>query len=277
MKPYFFPDLFLTGDLHEKLVMLFGEYMIIEPSGAKKENSVRYLDNLLKYENELLSFISEYRYLSDINPGIPKENLKFMKDNIHFKDDSSRASIRSDIEGDKESVKKDPIFNSAVFLQLTYDFDHTNSTLDEDLKKVSEGEKKMLGELKDADEDLNHVKTSSSSRYEERLQAWITLMNYRFESNFFLTKEKNVIETLLDEETFEIIFHEDISRLNSDFKDIDIDSLESLQVNNPDFPNDYLTLYKIKKGPEKFFEKFISSLPDDATNISDFTIIGLIS
>ncbi|MCP3923993.1 MAG: hypothetical protein GY714_15550 [Desulfobacterales bacterium] len=279
MKPYFFPHLFISDDMHNTLINIFGSYIAFQPLDSDlKANGVNYLDYLDIYKDEIVSFIEGYRQISNLNPGIPLENLKYMRDNIYYKNDISQSSIRSEIKKNKKDVKKDPKLNSAIFLQLSYEFDLSNNNIVDKLDSISRNEDEMLKKLKNVDE--NNIFFSSQKSYsklEKRLQAWITLLNFDFQSNIFITSDDEIFRIIVEDHDFDTILSEDIAQIN---KNIDIEIIKNLnpiEVKYSDIPNNYLTLYKIKKGPDKLFESFISKLPDTASNISDFTIIGVIS
>lgn len=276
MKPYFFPNIFVTDKLHKILLNLFEGYSLIKPLSNELRDGVNYIDKLTPYREKIISFIEEYRYLSNINPGIPKENLQFMRDNIHYKDDLSQSSIRSSIRSETKT-ENDPRLNSCIFLQLSYEYDLSNQSLEDELKNLSKNEDMILNKLKDTEKNSENLIIRSNSKIEDRLQAWLTTMNFNFETNVFITSDHEIFKILVDNDDFEIMLSKDISLINDKIDMKNISELNSMESYNEEIPNNYLTLYKIKKGPEKLFESFISELPDSASNISDFTIIGVIS
>lgn len=276
MKPYIFPNLFVTDKQHNTLLRLFESYSLIKPLDGELRENVHYIDKLAPYRDRIISFIDEYRYLSNINPGIPKENLKFMRDNIHYKNELSQSSIRSSIKTEKK-IDREPRLNSGIFLQLSYDYDLSSQTMEEDLRTLSKNEDEILNKLKNTEEDTKIVKHPGSSKADDRLQAWLTIMNFNFASNVFITSDHEIFDIIVDNYEFETILSKEISQINGKIDMRIITELNQIESNNPEIPNNYLTLYRIKKGPEQLFENFISKLPESVSNISDFTVIGVIS
>ena len=224
MHSVYFPFTYVSEDDAKKLLGCFPQTIVLQPIAIPDQKIIRgieYQTPITGDEEKIQKALAGYKNWAQLHQGSKLSYFRTRMTDIPFYNESSIASIRSDI---KKRITEPPApspgqnisseasqFAARLFLAIAHEHDRYQDQIQNDLTAVDQMEKKLFDELKGGKEDGDEEPIFSQSAkqqgqeadkemlIDQRLQAWAQLaVMHSDQTCVYITTRKTVLDSLME-------------------------------------------------------------------------------